>query len=607
MDRRRFLLAPGATALAAGAPGAEARGPEAQGAVKTLRVAFPIAETGFDPPQVQDTYSRTVIGHIFEAPLAYDYLARPATLRLRTAATMPQLAADSRSMIIRIQPGIYFQDDPAFKGKPRELVAEDYVYSWKRLYDPRWKSLVLYVLENAGLLGLGELRAAALKTRRPFDYDTRVEGLHTLDRYTLQLRFAAPNPRFIYNLTDSSALGAVAREVVEAYGDEIMAHPVGTGPFRLAQWRRGSRIVLERNPGFREVIYDFAAPNDAPDLAAEAALLQGRRLPLVDRVEVSIIEESQPRWLAFMRGDLDVFDVPIDFVPLAAPNGQRAPFLARRGIRMRLTSMSDITLSYFSMNHPVVGGYTPEKVALRRAVGLSFNRDEYVRLLYGGQGVTAQSPIAPGTFGYDSTLTTEAGEYSPARAQALLDIFGYVDRDGDGWREQPDGSALELEIASSSSQLDRKQNEVWRRSLDAIGIKTKFKVAPWPELLKLSSAGKLMIWGYGWQLTEPDSDTIVGMAYGPNKNQTNDSHFDLAAFNKLYEQQRALPDGPERKALLLEATRLMVAYMPYLLHLHRVVADLSQPWVIGFRRHPLTTATWTYVDVDEKLRRELLA
>jgi ABC-type transport system substrate-binding protein len=601
------LVGSGAFVAAAHHQTAAAVGAISANGDKVLRVAFPIAETGFDPPQVQDQYSRTVIGHIFEAPLVYDYLARPASLRPRTAAELPVLAADGRSMLIRISPDIYFQDDPAFKGQPRELVAADYVYSWKRLYDPRWKSPTLYLLENARLLGLSELRAAALKTKRPFDYDSHVDGLHALDRYTLQLRFAVANPRFIYNLTDSGALGAVAREVVEAYGDDIAAHPVGTGPFRLTQWRRSSRIVLERNPGFRKVVYDFAAPADAQDLAPEAARLRGRRLPLVDQVEISIIEESQPRWLAFMRGDIDLFAVPNDFMPLAAPNGRRAPFLARRGVRLRLTPMSDITMSYFSMDDPVVGGYTPEKVALRRAVGLSFNRDEYLRLLYGGQGVIAQSPIAPGTFSYDPELVTEAGEYNPVRAQALLDTYGYVDRDGDGWREQPDGSLLELEIASTPSQLDRKHNEVWRRSLDAIGVRSKFRIAPWPELLKLSTAGKLMIWGYGWQLGEPDSDTIVGMAYGPNKAQTNDSHFDLAAFNRLYEKQRALPDGPERKALLLEATRLMVAYMPYLLHMHRVIADLVQPWVIGYRRHPLTTAVWSYVDIDDKLRRELLA
>jgi ABC-type transport system substrate-binding protein len=115
-------------------------------------------------------------------------------------------------------------------------------------------------------------------------------------------------------------------------------------------------------------------------------------------------------------------------------------------------------------------------------------------------------------------------------------------------------------------------------------------------------AGKLMMWGYGWQLGSPDSDAIFGMAYGPNREAINDARFDLPAFNTLYEQQRVMSDGPERLHKLHEATRLMAAYMPYMIHLHRVQTDLVQPWVLGYRRHPFTTRQWCWLDIDEKLR-----
>jgi ABC-type transport system substrate-binding protein len=593
MQRRDVLLTPAAALATAGRPAAAISG------TKTLRVAFQTAETGFDPAQVQDLYSRTVIGHILDAPLEFDFMARPARLRVNTLIAMPEVSSDFRTFTFRLRPGLRFQDDPAFKGAPRELVAADYVYSWKRIYDPRWKSPMLFVLENSKVLGLTELRAAALKSRRPFDYDSPVEGLRTLDRYTFRVRLAEPNPRMIYNFADASLFGAVAREVVEAYGDDIMAHPVGTGPFRLGAWTRSSRIVLERNPGYREEWYDLEAAADMPALAADTQQLQGRRLPLVDRVEIAVIEESQPRWLAFLQGQLDILDpVPTDLMRVAAPNRRLAPFLEKRRVKATFTSMSDITLSYFNMEHPLVGGYTPEKVALRRAIALGFDGQLYIRSIFSGFGVQAQSPFCPGTWGYDPAYRTTMSEHDPARARALLDTYGYVDRDGDGWRETPQGNPLTLEIASTSTQRDRSQNELWTRFMNALNVRTTFRVAQWPELVKLSMAGQLMMWSYAWQLAQPDSDTNFGMAYGSNIQSINDARFDLPAFNRLFEQQRVLPDGPERLALLHEAGRLMVAYMPYMLHMHRVNVDLCQPWVTGFRRHPFTSRKWAWVDVD---------
>ena len=261
---------------------------------KTLRYAFPIAETSFDPAQISDLYSRTVAAGIFDAPLEFAFMARPFTLRTNTAAAMPEVSADFRSFTIRIQPGIHFDDDPAFNGKKRELTAADYVYSIKRHYDPRWKSANLYILEGARILGLSELRKKALDEKKPFDYDTEAEGLRTLDRYSFQIRLAEPSPRFLYNLADGSFTGALAREVVDAYGDKVGEHPVGTGPFRLAQWTRSSRMLLQKNPNFRELLYDEQPPADDARLQAIALKFKNRRLPMLDQMQISMIEEQQP-------------------------------------------------------------------------------------------------------------------------------------------------------------------------------------------------------------------------------------------------------------------------------------------------------------------------
>ncbi|MCC9596713.1 MULTISPECIES: ABC transporter substrate-binding protein [unclassified Rubrivivax] len=586
-----------AACLLATAVAAVAQTPAA--APKTLRYAFPIAETSFDPAAITDLYSRTVVSGIFEAPLEFAFLARPVRMRPNTAAAMPEVSEDFRTFTFRIKPGIYFADDPAFKGRKRELVAEDYVYSIKRHYDPRWKSGNLYLLEGAKLLGLSELRSRAIKERKPFDYDRPVEGLRTLDRYTFQVKLAEPSPRFLYNFADSSFTGALAREVVEFYGDRIGEHPVGTGPFKLGAWKRSSRIELDRNPGYRSVLYDEEAPAGDERLQAVAREFKGRRLPLVDRVQISIVEEPQPRWLSFLNEEQDIAEnVPAEFAGVAFPNNELAPNLAKRGVLMLRYPRSDVAVSYFGMEHPVVGGYEPHKVALRRAIALAVDVEREIRLVRGGQAIRAQSPIGPEAWGYDPAYKSEMGDYDPARAKALLDMHGWIDRDGDGWRDQPDGSPLVLEYATQPDQQSRKLNELWKKNMDAIGIRIVFKTAKWPEQLKASRAGKLMMWGVGWSAGQPDGDTFLALGYGPNRGQANHARFDLPAFNTLYEKQALLPDGPERQAAMDAAKKLMIAYMPYKVHAHRIWTDLAHPWVGGYSRNIFVREFWKYVDID---------
>ena len=599
------------TAVAALATAAQAVAdggvPVAEGAeTKVLRYAFRVAETGFDPAQISDLYSRIVASAIFEAPLQYEYLARPYRLRPNTAAALPVASDGYRTWTVRIRPGIHFADDPVFRGVPRELTAHDYVYSLKRHYDPRWKSPNLYLLENLGILGLSELRREVLASKRPFPYDREVEGVRALDRYTLQFRLAEPRPRFPQVLADGSWMGAVAREVVEAWGDRIMGHPVGTGPFRLAEWRRASRIVLERNPGYRDVRYDEDPPADDAAAQATAARLAGRRLPMIDRVEIAIVEEDQPRWLAFLSGEHDVIEqVPDEYIDLAMPNGVLAPHLRKRGMHATRYARADVSISYFNMEDPMVGGYTPEKVALRRAIALAVDIDKEIRLVRHGQAIPSQGPIAPGAWGYDPHFRSEMSLHDPARAKALLDLYGYVDRDGDGWREQPDGRPLVLQYATEPDQNKRALSEQWKRNMDAIGIRIEFKVGKWPENLKASSAGKLMMWGVGWSATDPDGDTFLALADGGAKGQANKSRFDLPAYNAAYRRQKSLPDGPERQAAMDEAKKLLIAYMPIKLHVHRVWTDMTQPWVTGYHRNVFLRENWKWIDVDMAHRRRL--
>jgi ABC-type transport system substrate-binding protein len=592
--KRPALLLALALSLALGAGAADAPRP------KTLRIAFDAAETGFDPVQSGDRYSIPVALHTSERNYAWDPRARPAALRPVLAAALPESSSDFRTWTIRIRPGIRFADDPAFEGRPRELVAQDFVYSIERFADPASKSPLWTVAEQAGFSGLAQARQRALDTKRAFDYDRPVAGLVALDRYTLRLQVDAPRPRLAQTLTVLSM--AVAREVVEAYGERIAEHPVGTGPFRLAQWRRSSLIVLERNPQYREVFYDARPAADDAEGQALLARFKGRRLPLVDRVEIAIVDENQPRWLAFLQDRLDVVTVPADYIALALPNGRLAPFLERRGVRSEVVALPGISYLYFNMEDPVVGGYDASKAALRRAVSLAIDIPREIELLRGGQALPAQSPIGAHMSGYDPRFRSEMGEYDPAKAKALLDLYGYVDRDGDGWRERPDGSPLVLELATESDTVSRLWDAKMKRDMDAIGVRIRFNLAQWPENLKAAQAGKLMMWISGWFPNTPDGQAMLLRLYGPAAGGFNTARFRLRAFDALYDRLSGLPDGPEREAVFDQAKRLAIAWMPEKTTVHRMQTHLVQPWLVGYRT-PLFAPEWLQmVDIDEDRR-----
>ncbi|MFG6449690.1 ABC transporter substrate-binding protein [Roseateles sp. BYS180W] len=596
MRRRQWLCSP-ALGLGLGSMDAAA----AAAPDKTLRIAFKAAETGFDPARISDGYSRAVTAHIFEALYDYDPLARPVRIRPLTAAALPEVRDNFRHYTIELRRGIFFTPDPAFGGRARELVAADYVYSFKRLMDPALRSPMMPFVQTAGMLGLDALREEALRSGH-FDYEREIPGLRATGRYTLEIRLAQPRPRLIERLAGNDIFGAVAHEVVQHWGEAIDAHPVGTGPFVLARWSRGSRILLQRNPHYRERYLDAQAASDDAEGQALARQLQGRRLPLLDAVDIRIIEENQPRWLAFLKGELDLLGppgdgIPADFISQAVQHGELSAPLRAQGLQLKRQLNADSELIFFTMSHPVVGGLQPERVALRRAISLGMDVPRHLALVRKGQGVPAHSPLVPHTSGYDPHFKSEMGQFDPARARALLDAWGWRDRDGDGWREQPDGRPLVLEVATTPTQSARQTDELWRINMKRIGLNVRFKTANFGDHLKAARAGQLMIWGFSVSSDVPDGLAALARYHGPQAGSQNVARVALPELDALYEQLQALPDGPQRNALFHEAKRLAVAWVPYKIVSHSVSNDLAQPWVRGFRRPLFGSDYWQYLDM----------
>ena len=561
---------------------------------KTLHVAFPVAESGFDPQAISDTYSDAVCLAIFDPLYRYDYFARPVVLQPNTADGLPQVSDGGRTYTIKVRRGIHFAADPVFGGEPRELTAGDYVYSIKRVFDPKVRSYWLYVFEG-NLVGLDGPLERARKSGR-FDYDEPIEGLQALDRYTLRIRFRQPDYTFQWWLTTSS-FAAVAREVVERYQDEshrVMEHPVGTGAYRLESWSRGQRILLAANADFRDERYP--APGSDPADKAIAKELTGRKLPLVGHVDIAIIEEAQPRMLSFDRGELDYVAVPATLAATVLDAGRLRPALAQRGVALHREPEPSLSFFFFNMDDPVVGGYEPAKVALRRAIAMAYDRAADIRQLANGQALAADQPVPPGLFGHDASIGRSV-PFDPQGARTLLDRFGYKDRNGDGYREMPDGKPLTIVKGSTTDADARASDELWKRNMDAIGVRMTFLKNKWPELNKMTEAGHMMMWGLGWISGIPDGDPFYSYLVSGNIGTSNDARLRLAEYDRLYARAHALPDGEERNALFGKLNELIAGYAPWIVNHYPFRNELTQPWLRGFKLNAFQRAQWAYYDV----------
>lgn len=563
---------------------------------KVLHLALPRAETGFDPARANEVYSSEVISAIMEPLLTFDYLARPVKLAPLTAEEVPRAEDQGRRYTLKVRKGIYFATDPAFNGHPRELTAADYVYAIERLVDPKNRSPNAFYVQGR-IEGLDTLAAKAKETGR-FDYDSPVAGLRTPDRYTLQITLTRSDYTFAQVLA-LPALSAVAREVVGRYGSDIGSHPVGTGPYVLRQWLRASRIVLEANPRFRAMTWEFV-PGDDPEDRTLAARMRGRRLPQIGVVDIRVMEEAQSRWLAFERGELDVLDLPSEFAPVALPDGKLARALSDKGVYLSRILLPAISYTAFNMQDPVLGGFTNAKLALRRAIVMAYDTEAEIRVIRQGQAVPLQMPIPPGVAGFDASFRRSI-RYDPAGANELLDRFGYA-RGADGFRRLPDGKSLTLTLSSQTDATAREFEALWKRAMDSIGIRFTVDKGRFGDQIKAALACRYQMWSYGWIADYPDGDNFMQLLYGGNIHQSNVACYRSPTYDSLYLRSRQLPDSPDRTLLYEQMTKQFEIDSPWRLGVASYQNTLVQRRVIGYKAHPVLLAPWLYVDLDTGTR-----
>jgi ABC-type transport system substrate-binding protein len=553
---------------------------------KVLHLASADIET-LDPDQYDDDPSFQVIAAIFEGLYEWDYLAATPTLVPVTAAGPPQVSADGLTWTIRIKPGIYFTDDPAFEGRPRELVARDFVYSITRWLDPNLRRGG--APQSTDLIVGARAVVDAARSSGTLDYDRPIEGLRAIDRYTLQLKLTHPNFPIAEAILNYFAC---AREVVEAAHGDIRARPVGTGPYRLREWKRGSRLVLEANPKYRAIAFP---PSRDPAQAALEKTMQGKALPQIGLIEVAFIEEDSTRLLEFDRGALDIVALRAEVAARLLAGDKLRPEYAARGIARHVFTEPFLFEVYFNMTDSVVGGMDNARVALRRAIALAFDRGTLIDVVYAGQALAANQLVPPGVSGHDPTLAP-APPADPVAANALLDRFGFKARDGEGFRKTPEGKPLTLTLSLRSGTISREIATLWKKSLDAIGLRSDFHIVPFQDAIKALEGGEFqMFWGgYGGV---PFGYPMLLQLDARQPPAVNVSRFRSKEVERLVDAFFASPDEAGRIGAARRASEIAAAYVPTLPTIFRRENDFVQPWVKGYS--PMRfTSYWKYLDID---------
>ncbi|MYM65646.1 heme-binding protein [Pseudoduganella sp. FT55W] len=563
--------------------------------VKTLRYILPAAEASFDPALGRDYYTGHITEAIFETLYTYDYLARPVQLAPQTAAALPEVSADGKTYLIRLKKGTYFTPDPAFGGKPRELTVADYVYSWKRLFDPRLASPNAWLLEGK-VVGLDALAAQAQKSGR-FDYDAPVAGLEILDPYTLRIHLTHTD----FNLGMILAyepLSAVAREVVQKYGDskgEVAGHPVGTGVYKLGEWIRGSRIVLEENTGHRPQVWDFQPSAEGDERIVQQ--MKGKKIPQIGRIEISVQVEDQSRWLSFISGGADVFWLEGALAPKALADGKLKPELAQRGVQLSRIVDPELSYYYWNMQDPVVGGFSKEKVALRRAIAMAHDVDEEIKLVLNGEAQRLHFPIPSGVAGHDPNYQPLL-RYDPVLANQLLDRYGYK-KGADGWRTQPDGKPLVITYTSRNEANGVLMAELWRKTYNRLGIRMDNQRMIFSDIQKAEMLCKVQSRTYQWLADYPDGDNFMQLFYGGNIGQNNNGCYQDAQYDAWFEASHRMPPGPQRDALYRKMARQLEVQAAVMPAFSRYRNMLAQPTVLGYKKHPILHQEWKYIDIKD--------
>ncbi len=551
---------------------------------------------GFDPVDGGDTYSGQAINMVYEGLMQYHYLKRPFQVEPCLADGEPDISEDLRVYTFKIKKGVFFIDDECFPaGKGREAAAEDFIFSFKRIADVKTNSTGYWIFEGK-IKGLDDFREHS-KTSKETDYNLPIEGLQAPDPHTLQIKLTEAYPQLLYVLA-MPYTKAVPREAVEYYGQEFLNHPVGTGPYKLSDWIRNSKVIFTRNEAYRDDYY----PSEGGPGDRERGLLSdaGKKIPFTDQVVIHIMVESQPRWLNFMTGRLDQISIPKDSFDFAIDaSNELKPEVLEKGIELFTEPSLDLTYMGFNMEDPVLGYPNPKSKLIRQAMSLAYYTKIRIKLLRNDAwAVKAWNPLPPGMPGYESYPRSAYKVFDPDRARKLLAEAGY-----------PEGKGLPvLTYENSGNDTTARQfAELFADMMKQIGIRIKINANTWPEFDDKVKNARAQMFGMAWGADYPDPENFLQLFYGPNSSPgPNGCNYKNPEYDRLYEKMAGMSDSPERRAIIAEMIKIVNEDCPMIYMDHRLIYSLKQAWLENYKFHDIQSAQYKYYKVDQELKSRLL-
>ena len=555
---------------------------------REINLISPEKITGFDPIHVSDMYAGNETGKVYEGLFEFHPLKRPYELMPNLAEALPDVSTDGLTYTFKIKKGVLFHDSPVFSGgKGRELRADDVLFSLKRLADPKLQAKGWWLFDDK-IAGLNEWR----DKNAPLDatnYQEEIEGLKKIDHHTISIKLKKPYPQFLYALAMPYSF-IVAKEAVEYYGKEFLNHPVGTGPFILPVFEQTNRIVYTKNPTFREKYYPSEGEegDDKLGLLADA----GKKIPLVDKIIVDIIVESQPKWLSFQKAKADLLEIPKDNFDTAVLGGKEiSPELKSKGIRLFANAQLDVTFFAFNHDDPLF-----KNKKLRQAMSLAWNREEANKLFYNSAAVEAQSVIPPGLGGFRKEFKNPFIKFDIDLAKKLLAEAGY-----------PGGKGLpDITIQTRNETIARQMIEHFAKNLEKIGIKIKIGMNTWPELVNKVTKRQHQMYTMAWGADYPDAENFLGLLFCPNQSPgSNGSNYCHTDFDNYFKSAAILQDGADRNALYEKMNEFIAIENPWIFGFHRTKFYLSQAWLKNYKFMEFNHAQFQYLNVDLEVKKEL--
>jgi oligopeptide transport system substrate-binding protein len=558
-----------------------------------------------DPQVSYDSLSRRVLEPIQECLLEYHpFKTDPYQLQPCLLKNLPQKVEhpDGRiSYRCELKQGIFYHEDSCFlPRKTRELVADDVAFAFHRIADPKVECPALSNLQDY-VVGLSEAYEAAKKSGS-YDYGKPLPGLEVTGDYTFEIHLKAPYPQLLYWLA-MHFTSPVAKEAVLYYRDDAKGvsgrdlfkfHPVGTGPFRIREWKRNSRISLVRNETYRTTV--FPSEGWPHEEAALLAPLAGKALPLIDEVHLTIFRESIPIFLLFRQGYLDAMGIGKDaFSSLMTPSRDLAPKYKQRGVTLHRDTEPSTYYMSINLEDPVLG---PNR-KLRQALSCAFNTQAYLDTFYNSVPITAQQLLPPGINGCQKDFKNPYG-YNLEKAKTLLAEAGYPQgRDASG-------TPLEITLDINASGADeRLMAEFEQNQFQQLGIRLKVVENTFSRLLeKLDNGGFQIGSGSGWGADYPDPENFFFLYYSKNLPPAgkNASRYKNPEYDALFEKMATMENGAERDAITRRMSAMLSEDVPAILLMHRSLFAISQPWAPRVQSNPMLEGGLKYAVLDADLR-----